>query len=305
MNWTPYPITLRQLQYLVAVAEHGGFRRASQECHVAQPSLSAQIAQAEAALGVRIFERDRRSVVLTRAGQTFVDRARDLLLAGEELIELARSLSDPFGGTLRIGVIPTIAPYLLPEVAPILRTRFGRLNFVWTEDKTEALMGLLSRGDVDAAILALEANIGDLPHMVLSRDPFVFAAAPSHPLAVRRRPIRAADLEGQQILLLDDGHCFRSQVLAYCARAGADEVGYRATSLQTLVQMVAAGGAVTLLPTLALPVENRRHALRVRPFASKAPFRTIVLAWRPGSALATTLRTIGDTLRSAYPQSKP
>jgi LysR family hydrogen peroxide-inducible transcriptional activator len=140
MNLAPHPMTLRQLQYVVAVAERKSFRAAAQDCHVAQPSLSAQIAQVEDALSVRIFERDRRKVVLTSAGQALVARARALLIAADELSEAARQLSDPLSGTLRVGVIPTVGPYLLPEVAPVLRARFPKLNFIWIEDKTAQLI---------------------------------------------------------------------------------------------------------------------------------------------------------------------
>jgi LysR family transcriptional regulator, hydrogen peroxide-inducible genes activator len=300
MQLAPHPVTLRQLQYVVAVADRQSFRKAAEACHVAQPSLSAQVAQVEAGLGVQIFERDRRGVALTTAGRVLVERARALLIAAGELVESARTLADPFAGTLRVGVIPTIGPYLLPELAPVLRERYPRLAFVWNEDRTRVLVERLGRAELDAAILALEAGIGDLPHLVLGKDPFVFAAPPAHPLSTSKRPLRPDDLEGECVLLLDDGHCFRDQALSFCARAGAAEAGYRATSLATLVQMAAGGAGVTLLPTLAVALENRRDALRVRPFAPRAPSRTVALVWRKGSALETTIRAVGETLRSAY-----
>lgn len=300
MNLAPHPITLRQLQYLVAVAEHRSFRRAAESCRVAQPSLSAQVAQAEEALGARLFERDRRGVLLTQAGRAIVERARALLVGADELVEAARRLGDPFEGLLRIGVIPTVGPYLLPEVAKVLRERYPKLMFVWVEDKTASLLEMLARADIDGALVALEAEIGDLPRVVLGKDAFVFAAAPSHPLSAARRPIKPEELDGEQVLLLDDGHCFREQALAYCSRAGAVEGGYRATSLATLVQMVAGGAGVTLLPGLAVPVENRRDELRLRPFAPKAPARTLALVWRRGSSLEVTLKPVGETLRAAY-----
>jgi LysR family hydrogen peroxide-inducible transcriptional activator len=300
MQLAPHPVTLRQLQYVVAVADRQSFRKAAEACHVAQPSLSAQVAQVEEGLGVQIFERDKRGVVLTSAGRVLVERARALLIATDELVDSARTLTDPFAGTLRVGVIPTIGPYLLPELAPVLRERYPRLSFVWNEDRTAVLVERLGRAELDAAILALEADIGDLPHIVLGKDPFVFAAPPAHPLATSKRPLKPDDLQGERVLLLDDGHCFRDQALSFCSRAGAEEASYRATSLATLVQMAAGGAGVTVLPTLAVGLENRRDALCVRPFAPRAPSRTVALVWRKGAALETTIRAVGETLRSAY-----
>jgi LysR family hydrogen peroxide-inducible transcriptional activator len=300
MRFGSYPITLRQLQYLVAVAEQRSFRRAAAACHVSQPSLSAQVAQAEDTLGVRLFERGRRGVVVTAAGKAVTDKARVLCAEAEVLLESARHFADPFSGKLRIGVIPTVAPYLLPEVAPVLRKRYGKLTLLWTEEKTEVLVQRLARAELDAAILALEADVGNLETLVLGQDPFVFAAPAGHTLASSRKPLRPEELDGEAVLLLDDGHCFRKQVLSFCSRSGAEEAGYRATSLATLVQMTAGGVGVTLLPSLALSVENRHKALHVRTFAPKAPARTLALCWRRGSALAQTVAAIGETTRKVY-----
>jgi len=300
MRNAPHAFTLRQLQYVVAVADRSSFRKAAEDCRVAQPSLSAQLAQVEELVGLRLFERDRRRVLPTAAGQAFVERARALLLAADELEEAARSLSDPLAGPLRLGVIPTIAPYLLPEVAPVLRGRFPKLVFLWTEDKTAALVERLARGDLDAALVALEAEVGDLARLVLGKDVFVFAAPPGHPLSASRKPLDPSDLDGEHVLFLDDGHCFRDQALAFCSRAGAEEAGYRATSLATLVQMAAGGAGVTLLPSLALDVENRRHALTTRAFATRAPSRTLALVWRKGAAIEVAIRAVGEALRDAY-----
>jgi LysR family hydrogen peroxide-inducible transcriptional activator len=228
------------------------------------------------------------------------ERAQALCSSVEALVESARHFADPFAGRLRIGVIPTVAPYLLPDLAPELRKRYPKLTLLWTEEKTDVLVQRLARGDLDAAILALEADIGELEEVVLGQDPFVFAAPPSHPLAASSKPLKADELEGQPVLLLDEGHCFRKQVLSYCARTGSEEAGYRATSLATLVQMAAGGVGVTLLPSLALPVENRTNVLHVRPFAPKAPFRTLALCWRQNSGLHAALLSVGETARKAY-----
>lgn len=191
MRRAPHPFTLRQLQYIVAVADRKSFRTAAEDCHVAQPSLSAQIAQVEQAISVQLFERDKRSVSLTAAGQSFVTRARLLLLtAADDLLDHSNGLADPFSATLRVGVIPTIGPYLLPDVALALRDAYPKLQFVWNEDKTSALVEKLARAELDAAIIALEAAIGELPHVVLRRDAFVFAASVDHPLAQAKGPLR-------------------------------------------------------------------------------------------------------------------
>ncbi len=294
----PAPVSLRQMQYLLAVADLGGFRRAAEACHVSQPSLSAQIAHAEAALGVRLFERDRRGVRVSAAGLPLIAQARAVLVAAGDLRELGRQLADPFTGTLRIGVIPTISPYLLPEVAPGLARAYPRLTIVWREDHTGGLVRQLNEGALDVTIVALEADLGTLDHAVLLRDPFLLAIAPEHPLAAPKRRARIDDLDGVGVLLLDDGHCFRDQALQLCARVGAREAGYRATSLATLVQMASAGHGVTLLPSIAIPVENRRGQLVVRPFAPPGPGRTIVLAWRRGSALAPSLNILAASIRA-------
>lgn len=301
MKLAPHPFSLRQLQYIVAVADHKSFRSAAEACHVAQPSLSAQVAQVEELLSVQLFERDRRPVALTTAGAALVARARTLLIAADDMVELAHGLSDPFAATLRIGIIPTVGPYLLPEIAPALRKRYPKLQFVWFEDKTSVLAQRLECAELDAAIAALEADdLHDLPHAVLGRDAFVFAAPKGHPLANGKGAVRPDQLEGERVLLLDDGHCFRDQALSFCTRSGAEESDYRATSLPTLVQMAAQGGGVTLLPSLAVELENRRHALQVRPFAPKAPGRTLALVWRKTTALTTVLGAVAETMRQEY-----
>lgn len=295
----PLPMSLRQLQYLVAVADLGGFRRAADACRVAQPSLSAQVAQVEAALGVRIFERDRRGVRPSAAGLSLIAQARTILMAATDLRALARQAADPFEGTFRVGVIPTISPYLLPDVTPGLSRAYPSLTVAWTEERTGALVRQLYNGTLDAAILAVEADLGGLEHEVLLHDPFLLAAAPEHPLGRARGGATLDDLRGADVLLLDDGHCFRDQALQLCSRVGAHESGFRATSLATLVQMASAGRGATLLPAIALPVENRRGQLVVRPFTPPGPGRTIALAWRRGSALAVPLRALALSMRAA------
>jgi LysR family transcriptional regulator, hydrogen peroxide-inducible genes activator len=294
-----YKFTLRQLQYAVAVAEMKSFRRAAERCHVSQPSLSAQIADMEAALATPLFERDRKGVLITAAGQELIARARRVLVEADDFVEAANRFVDPLAGTLRIGVIPTIAPYLLPRVVPALRKAYPRLTLVWIEDKTETLVHAVGHGDLDAALLALEANIGDLEHLTIAIDPFVLATPRSYELGRSSKPVRRNQLRGERMLLLDEGHCFRDQVLDYCSGSNIEEIGFRATSLPTLAQMVSSGVGITLLPSIAVPIETNRSDLTIRPFARPTPFRTLVLGWRRRSALADTLRKLGETIRTA------
>lgn len=295
-NASAHDLSLRQLQYVVAVADTLGFRRAAELCGVSQPTLSAQIQHLEHVLGVKLFERDRSGVLLTAAGEEIVTRARRVLVETEDLLAVATRARDPFAGTFRVGVIPTIAPYFLPEVTQVLAKKYPDLRLVFREEKTEDTVRDLWAGTLDAGLVALEADLGTLQHAEVMRDPFVVAMPKGHPLAKKKR-IAQADLDDQEVLLLEDGHCLRSQALALCAKAGAREMSLRATSLATLVQMVAGSKAVTLLPELALSVENRRAQLDIRPFVTPAPFRTIVLVWRPRSPFAEAFRQTAATLR--------
>ncbi|HET9960660.1 MAG TPA: LysR substrate-binding domain-containing protein [Polyangiaceae bacterium] len=292
-------LTLRKLEYWVAIAEHQSFRKAAQACHVSQPALSAQIAELEEQLGVRLFERGARSVQLTREGAQLLEHARAVLAEAQELLEAAHQVNDPWVGRLRLGILPTIGPYLLPELAPILRQRFPKLSFVWVEDKTPMLVNELARGELDGGVLALEAELGSLETREFGRDPFFFAASREHPLSGTKKPIGAEEISGECVLLLEDGHCLRSQALSFCAQTGVEETSYRATSLSTLVQMVAGGPCVTLLPSLCIPVENRNQTLSLRPLR-EAPFRTLGLVFRRGAARERTLEGVARVLGEAY-----
>jgi LysR family hydrogen peroxide-inducible transcriptional activator len=289
--------SLRQIEYAVAVADTLNFRKAAERCNVSQPSLSAQLSQLEEAIGMRLFERDRRRVIVTPRGVDVIARARVLLQHADDVESSARRAADPFAGTLRIGIIPTVSPYLLPRVAPTLRRKYPQLQVLWREEKTVVLSAQLESGALDAMLVAREAHLGNVEVEVIAHDRFMLAAARDHPLVQDPRPLRASELRGENVLLLEDGHCFRDQALAICARVKARELEFRATSFATLVQMVADGGAVTLLPELAVNVEAR--GLKLRNFADPAPRRTIVLAWRKSSPLRDALRKIGATLRSA------
>lgn len=301
----PHPFTLRQLQYVVAVADTRSFRRAAVLCRVSQPALSTQIAQVEGALGISLFERDRRRVVVTPAGEAFVERARGVLLAADDLVQTAQAVRDPLSGLLRVGVIPTLSPYVVPVATPALSARLPRLSVVWQEDKTPALVHALALGELDAALLALEAELGDVEHAVVAEDPFVLATRPDDPLATDPSPLPVGLLRARAVLVLDDGHCFRDQVLGWCKRAGAQEHSFRATSLPTLAQLVATGQGVTLLPQVAVGTEAARAGLRVRPFQDPAPARTIALVWRVRSPLGPSLRQVAAVIQGAWPHTPP
>ena len=288
--------TLRQLEYAVAVADHRSFQRAARACHVTQPGLSAQILQLESLLDARLFERDRRNVWITAAGEEVVRRARSVLGEVRGMVESAHGFKHPLRGLLRVGVIPTIAPYLFPQVLPRVRRRHPELRLALHEGRTAELVALLRRGELDLLVVALEAPLDGLEQLALFQDPFLVALPAGHRLAKRRR-LREGDLAGETILLLTEGHCLREQALAACRARGADDIGdFRATSLTTLVEMVRGGEGVTLLPKLTVPIEARRRDLALVALEPPAPFRTIGLAWRAASGRAAEYALLGESL---------
>jgi len=301
---TPPRPSVRQLECAVAVADARHFGRAARVCAVSQPALSAQIRGLEEALGVQLFERSRRGVTITRAGAELVERARAALRALDDLAEAARAAREPLCGPLHLGVIPTVAPYLLPRWLRSVRRRHPRLVLYLHEAKTDDLVRGLREGRLDLLLLALPVAGPDLETLALFDEPFLLAAPISHPLARGRRSrVREADLEGEPVLLLEDGHCLREQALAVCERAGAREAEQvRASSLATLVQMVANGLGVTLVPRSALAVETRgRRELAVLPFRAPEPRRRIGLAWRRASARGEDYRRLAELLRPPAP----
>ena len=290
-------MSLRQLEYFAAVAERLSFRVAADDCCVTQPGLSAQLKDLERFLGVQLLERSQRRVLLTPAGQTLLPLARSILTASDQFVELASSMTKPLSGTLRLGVISTVAPYLLPKVLPAIRREYPQLQILLHEEFTHRILELLSQGKLDLLLLALEADLGDVATLPLARDPFVLAVPAQHRLAKRKR-VTKADLAGEQVLLLRDGHCLRNHALAICEKCGADEIGdFRASSLSTLVQMVASGIGITLLPRMSLEVESRDPSpIAVRPFKEPGPSRTIGLAWRTTSPREHEFRLLAKLL---------
>jgi len=297
---SPHTFTLRQLQYAEAVADTLSFRKAAARCAVSQPALSAQLAQLEAGLGVRLFERDRRHVLLTSAGAALLPRMRDLLVSSDDLALAAKKASEPLTGTLRLGVIPTIAPYLLPRATPLLRRRFPKLTLAWREDKTASLLAELQAGTLDGMLAAQTSDLSSLAREVLGQDPFVLAAARNHPLVQHTKPLELSALRDEDVLLLDEGHCLRDQALSFCTRARAHELEFRATSLPTLAQMVAGGAGVTLLPALAWDTESRRAELKLRPFRAPVPGRTVALYWRKTSPWGESLKEVAAAMREVF-----
>ena len=290
-------MNLRDLKYLVALAELRHFGKAAEACFVSQPTLSMQIRKLEEELGVALFERAPRKVMLTPAGQDMVQRARRVLAEVDQMKEAARRSKDPEAGVLRLGVFPTLGPYLLPHVVPQLRERFPQLELQLVEEKSDILLQRLREGRLDAALLALPLHDEQLHAQFLFEEPFVFAAPAQHPLA-QGDALSIDALTDETLLLLEDGHCLRDQALDVCRLSGAQEkAGFRATSLETLRQMVAAGAGVTLLPALAVhaPVAQPRN-IRVVPFRDPPPSRRIALVWRKSSAMDGFLLTLADTI---------
>lgn len=296
-------MNLRDLKYLVALADHRHFGKAAEASFVSQPTLSTQIRKLEEELGVALVERAPRKVMLTPAGREAAERARRIVAEVDQLKEAARRSQDPEAGTVRLGLFPTLGPYLLPHVIPRLRKRFPRLELLLIEDKSDHLLAQLVEGRLDAALLALPIHDDRLHAEFLFEEPFVLAVPDDHPLA-DRRVLTMDELHDLQLLLLEDGHCLRDQALDVCHLAGASEKSeFRATSLETLRQMVAAGVGATLLPVLSVkPPVAPSPNVRLIPFRPDAhgnlPHRRIALVWRRSSAMDGFLRQLAGQLKA-------
>lgn len=293
------PVTLRQLQYICAVAQTLNFRKAAQLCHVSQPSLSAQVKELESMLEIQIFERSRRGVLITQAGEPLLEQARHILASTEQLLEIARRHTSLLEGTLRLGVIPTIAPYLMPAWDMALRQHFPSLQLRWREDKTDVLLEKMRAGELDAALLAHLPSLGPVEFAPLLEDPFVLAASQKHALGGDDSAISVKALQEHSLLLLEDGHCFRDQALDLCATAGAQASRFQASSLSTLVQMVVGHGGLTILPQIAVEAEGHRSGLVLRAFSDPPPCRTLILAWRPDDPRGAAFRRLAQVLDQA------
>ena len=288
-------LTLKHLRYFDALARHGHFGRAAEACGISQPALSVQIKELEAMLGAPLVERAARQLRLTALGDEIRQRAGKILVAVEELGALSRSAKGPLGGQLRLGVIPTVAPYLLPQIMTALAERMPDLDLLPRESVTRALIADLLDARLDAAIVALPISEPALQEFALFDENFVLI----RPVREAGRPVPSPEsLQGMKLLLLEEGHCFRDQALSFCAiTPSRTRTLMEGSSLSTLVQMVGAGMGVTLLPEMALPLETRAAAVSVSHFPAPAPSRRIGMVWRKSNPLADKLMELGAIVR--------
>jgi LysR family hydrogen peroxide-inducible transcriptional activator len=291
-------ITLKQLRYLAALAEHRHFGRAAQACAVTQPALSMQIRDLAQDLGAELVERRPGEVILTELGVEVARRAERVLAGARDLTEFARHSGRLLAGRLRLGVIPTLAPYMLPRILPVLQTRFPDLRVELRETQTRTLIDELHRGALDALLLALPVEESDIETLTLFDDPFLLALPAGDPLRSASR-VSAQDVDQRRLILLEEGHCLRDQALAFCGTRievpGATGLG--ATSLATVMQMVANGYGVTLMPRIALDVEGRDTRVKVLRFRDPEPTRQIGLAWRRTSPRKQDFAALGGIVR--------
>jgi LysR family hydrogen peroxide-inducible transcriptional activator len=286
-------IKLKDLRYLVAVADNRHFGRAAEHCFVSQPTLSAQLKKLEQYLGVQLIERAPNNVTLTHAGEQIVARARRILEASDEVVTLARVHRDPLAGRLRVALIPTIGPYLLPRVAQAIHTALPRLELRLYEYQTAALLEKLQCAEIDLGIVALPVELEGASVRELYTEPFMVALPENHQLG-KRDTLRMKDLKNETLLLLEDGHCLREQALEVCSRHSIHEKqDFRATSLETLRQMVATGAGITLIPELASQgAYGNVRGVKVRPLAGPVPSRRVGGVWRKTSPRESAIQAV-------------
>ncbi|WP_299016875.1 DNA-binding transcriptional regulator OxyR [uncultured Photobacterium sp.] len=289
-------MNIRDLEYLVALSEHQHFRKAAEACFVSQPTLSGQIRKLEEELGVALLERTSRRVLFTDAGLSLVAQVQKVLLEVKVLTELASQQGESMAGPLHIGFIPTVGPYLLPHIIPVLKHTFPQLELFLHETQTYQLVQQLESGKLDCIILAAVKETEQFKEIPLYSEPMVLAVPDEHPWA-GRQTLDMAKLNGETLLMLGDGHCLRDQAMGFCFAAGAHEDGsFKATSLETLRNMVAAGGGITLLPKLATPKEKSRDGISYIKACEPVPTRLITLAYRPGSPLRGRYEKIAEVI---------
>jgi LysR family transcriptional regulator, hydrogen peroxide-inducible genes activator len=286
-------VTLRQLRYFDALARHGHFGRAAEACAISQPALSMQIKEMEEALGGVLLERSARQVALTKFGEELLQRVREILRSVDELGDFARASRDRLAGRLRVGMIPTIAPYLLPKVIENLARLHPELDIHVRETLTPKLIKEVAEGRLDTAIVALPVSEPSLTEIALFKENFLFV----RPGAQAGMPVPSREsLREMKLLLLEEGHCFRDQALSFCNMQAPPREVLDASSLSTLVQMVGAGIGVTLIPEMAVAVETRSAAVSVARFKNPQPSRTIGMVWRKSSPLARQLQQISEVV---------
>lgn len=290
-------ITFRQLRYLAALARHRHFGRAADACAVTQPALSMQIRELERELGADLVERRPGDVVLTETGLEVARRAEQILTAANDLVDFARH-REILSGPLRLGVIPTLAPYLLPKLLPRLQVAHPALRLEVRETQTDTLLDELIAGELDCVLLALPVEHADVETLALFKDRFLLAAPVGE--AIPRRPLNADDVDQRRLILLEEGHCLRDQALAFCASKQRDSAtALGSTSLATVMQMVANGYGVTLVPEIATDAEVRDKRVTLKRFAAPEPGRTIGLAWRKTSPRGRDFDALGKAVRIA------
>jgi len=294
-------VNIRDLQYLVALADHGHFGKAADECAVSQPALSMQIKKLEQSLGVKLLERTNKSVMLTDSGTVIAERAREILHQVAGVREFAKSVKDPYSGELKLGIFPTLAPYLMPHIIPPLGKIFPKLFIHLVEEKTTELLQQLKQGKIDAAILGLPVEGAGFTSTLLFEEEFLFTVPHSHPLA-KKAVIKQQDLDHKSLLLLDDGHCMRAHMLSFCHQMHAIETkNFRATSLETLRHMVAAGAGITLMPKLSSLGCDLATFI---PFEEPKPVRSIGLIFRSSTTKTILLTEIVNQLKNILRQNK-
>ncbi|TLY47116.1 MAG: LysR family transcriptional regulator [Gammaproteobacteria bacterium] len=293
-------MNLKDLKYLLALAEYRHFGKAAKACSVSQPTLSIQLKKLEQALGVQVFERGQKRVLITASGLSIVEQAKNVLSAVNELERLAKLANDPFSGELRLGVIPSLGPYLLPHILPIIKQQLPKLTLYLYEDKTEALLAQLEQGNLDAVILALPVQHKGLIVQTLFKEPFFLVMPVSHSLH-NSKELHLKDLNHDNLLLLEEGHCLRDQALEVICHEKSkleEKMNYRATSLETLRHMVASGAGITLLPLLAL---EEQPLIVNKPFVAPIPERKIGMLWRKGSALEPCCKKLVAVISNELP----
>ncbi len=287
-------MNIRDLKYLVAVADYRHFSKAAEACFVSQPALSMQIKKLEETLGVQLIERNNKNILLTETGKIIVQQAREILKSIDTMKLAAKQAKDPFSGTLHLGIIPTLAPYLLPHIFSKLSKKFPKLTIYLIEDITANLLVKLTEGKLDCALLALPVTEENFTEKPLFEEEFLLAVSTNHDLA-SHKSIHLSDLNHQKLLLLDEGHCLRTQTLQVCHQANAQESNtFRATSLETLRHMVSSSVGMTLMPKLACQLND---TIQYIPFASPKPKRTIGMIWRPSTCKTIVLNAVADEIK--------
>ncbi len=289
-------MNIRDLNYLVAVADLRSFVQAAERCFVSQPTLSTQIKKLENSLGIQIFERTNKKVLPTEPGEQIIASARLVLREIDTIKEIAALAQDPLVGNFRLGAFPTLSTYIFPSLVPLIKQHLPKIRLILIEEKTDLLIDQLNQGKLDAALLALPISNEFLESQRLFDDEFKLAVAPDHPLA-DKKSINSSVLQRESLLLLTEGHCLRDQALAVCKMNGAEEQDVRATGLETLRQMVRAGTGITLMPNIA--IREHEDAICYIPFTHPVPHRTIGLVWRKTSSRRQIIHRLTELLITA------